>query len=93
MVSSSKESAERAPLKFRCCEQRRTNIAGEDSRTVANLERVAVDKHHSPICSDEQVAMIHVSHDVTLLVNDCEGPGDIGCNVNQEPEICLWKSL
>src|SRR5262249_51795837 len=90
MISSPNKPVKRAPVKLRGCEQWHTDIAGEDMRSVANLERVAVDKHHNPICSDEQIAMIHISYDMSLLMNDCEDPRDIGCNMRQEPEICLW---
>ena len=91
MISSSNKPAKRARLKLRRCEQRHTNVARIDIRRVSNLERIAVDELHGPVRSHEQVAMIHVSHDVTLLVNDCEGQSDIGCNMNKEPEVCLWQ--
>ena len=93
MISGSLKPAEREPLKLRRCEWWHTNIAGIDIRTVPNLERVAVDELHGPVSSDEYVAMIHVSHDYALLMNDCEGSGDLGCNANQESEICRRKSF
>ena len=37
--------------------------------------------------------MIHITYDMSMTMNNSEGPRDIGCNVHYEPIICFWKSL
>ena len=92
MIRGPNKPAKRAPVKLWGCEQGHTDIAGEDVVPLPiwnESQSISI----SPICSDEQITMIHVSQDMPLLMNDCEGLRDIGCNMRQEPEIYLWKSF
>lgn len=49
VIGGPNKPAKPHPLKLRCCEQWHTYIAGEDTRSVPDLEGVAIDEHHSPI--------------------------------------------
>jgi hypothetical protein len=93
MIGGPHKSAKRAPVKLRRGEQWYPDIAGVDMRSIPDLEGVEIDEHHSPVWSDEQVAVVDVPDDMPLFMNGCKRSRNVCSNMNQKPKIRLRKSL
>jgi len=93
MIGGPHKPAKRAPVELRRAEQWHPHIAGEDMRSIPDLEGVAIDEHHSRVWSDEQVAVVDVPDDIPLLMNGRKRSCDVCSDMHQKPKIRLRKGL
>src|SRR5687767_12276099 len=87
MVRGAPEATEWLTRKLRRGKERDAHVAGEVTRAVAYLERIAIDEHDGAITAHERVAVVDVAHDVADRVHLREGARDVGRHAHDETEI------